>query len=232
METQGQTAKMLKELPDLRQQALDIPEVWLYHADELEKAGMVTKEELVTLKKAIKAHDEINQTAREAEDSIPYPNTLPRFPEEYQQLLTKEKTLRDGDRQIHTVRSTLYELAMNDRMRLDSNYLAGKVKDILDSAPNPDYAELHTVIQSVERKSRAGTIVDKMRKEASDEYYRLRKEASARVTTDLEAKYEDLLIKEKRILALANRRRDEKLQPIRKQVTALLTKVLKEFEGK
>jgi hypothetical protein len=228
--TKREIAEMLKDLPNLCKQAANIPLAHYHDLDELVESGLLTEGERTTLERAERTHDEISEAKRKASDGIPQPDPTPLYPEEYRRLLAKESELKACHKETDGVLGHIYSLATEDRMGLDPNQSAKGIKEVLWNAPDPDYDEFRRVEGSVERKSRAGTKVDKARSEIFAEYRKAQNEAASRVEATLLLRYTDLFVESGHIWELVNSRREELLKPIREKIASLLDGTLKALE--
>lgn len=222
----------LKELPDLWDLARS------FFTDEISQyvpLGLLTEDEYQEYLSGLEAEGRLYWSIQKAEDAVPRPNfeTSPRYPQAYLDLVARAQELKplvEGDKRV---RDSLMRLmspgfypgkGVGDLLAIQP--LAKAVQDVIKAAEDDYNSEYDCVNKAIEQKTRIGTIALRVHHEINVEWETARKEARSNAEAGFIAKYGGVIERKWELERLFEKRRTEKLQPIREAMVKLIRQAL------
>lgn len=223
--------KQLAELPKLYAQARTY---FTYDHDKLVDLGIISKADALVLYEHRELVGKLDILLRQVEDSFPYPNIMTdkRIPKEYLEAVTRFDNLKEYVAQESNVRSVIYNLRQRMQFassipeELDFSVLADQCCQLYNNLPDQLMQEYYNLKTAIERKEREGSKVKKLRQEL----FGIREAKIRKAKTEAETKFyranANIYARKKKIDLKIETNRKAKLEPIRTQIKAILTKAI------
>lgn len=198
--------------------------------------GLLTEAEYQEYVAGANAESQVYKAGREAEDAIPFPDlsTDPRLPKAYREIVGRMAELQplvDADKTVFGILRN-----MNSRRSVgaqtigeqwDLGDLAARALDAINKSEDDCRGEYHSLEGAKTPKERTGTIVQRIRIENFDKTQAARKTAREDAVKNEAARNVFVLRRYAELKRLVEKRRADKVKPIRAAMKKVLEGALK-----
>ena len=198
--------------------------------------GLLTEAEYDEYLKGSAAEHQVYKAGRDAEDAIPFADLYadPRLPKPYRVIIERMaelKPLVDTDKAVNGILRNMNSRARGGARTIGEQWglgdLAARVLDKLNKAEDACRGEYHSLEGAKSPKDRPGTLVQRIRIENYDKVEAARRKARQDAQEAEAAKNPRTIQRKKGLERLVEKRRDEKVKPIRDAMKKVLEGALK-----
>jgi len=198
--------------------------------------GLLTESEYEEYRLGAAAESLVYKAGRDAEDAIPYGDLYadPRLPKAYRDIIERMaelKPLVDADRTAGNILRNMNSRGRPGAQTIGEQWglgdLAARAIEAINKAEDDCRGEYGSLERQKTPKERQGTIVNRIRIENYDKGEAARKTARAEAMEAAAARNPRSIRRKKELDRLVERRRNEKVKPIREAMKKVLEDALK-----
>jgi len=198
--------------------------------------GLLTESEYDEYCLGAAAEHQVYKAGRDAEDAIPFVDLEadPRLPKAYRAIVERMaelKPLVDADKAVNSILRNMGSLSPHGNRTIGEQWgladLAQRAQVAINKAEDDFRGDYYSLGKEKEPKERQGTIVNRIRIENYDKGEAARKKARAEAMEAAAARNPRSIRRKKELDRLVEKRRDEKIKPIREAMKKVLEDALK-----
>ena len=203
--------------------------------------GLLTESEYQEYRLGSASEIQVYKAGRAAEDAIPFPDlsTDPRLPKAYREIVKRMaelKPLVDADGSVSNILRNMNSRGQRGAQTIGEQWglgdLAARALDVINKAEDDCRGEYYSLERQTTPKERQGTIVNRIRIENYDKTEAARRKARAGAMEAAAAWNPRSIRRKKELERLVEKRRNEKVKPLREAMKKVLEDALKGGQSK